>query len=212
MSHIDTAHRLVAILRGLRPEETQETVAMLLEEGFRAIEIPLNSPDPFRSIEIAVRVAQEHGQGDARIGAGTVLHPRDVERLKALGANLVVTPNTDTAVIQAARNAAMHVYPGVFTPSEAHQAVAAGASGLKFFPASVLGASGIKAIMTVLPTDTRCYAVGGVCPDDFATYGAAGLYGFGLGSDLYRPGMELQQIRTNARAAIKARAALVGAS
>lgn len=207
MTLVDMSHRLVAILRGIRPEETQEMIAMLLDEGLRAIEIPLNSPDPFRSIEIAVRVAQERVGQKARIGAGTVLHPHEVERLNVLGANLVVTPNTNIAVIQAASSANMHVFPGVFTPSEAHEAIAAGASGLKFFPANVLGASGIKAIMAILPPEVLCYAVGGIRPADFSTYWSAGLYGFGLGSDLYKPGMDVEQVRAAARNAIQALAA-----
>jgi 2-dehydro-3-deoxyphosphogalactonate aldolase len=160
---------LVAILRGLKPEEARDVVVALVEAGLEAIEIPLNSPDPFRSIEIAVKAAGEH----CLIGAGTVLTAEDTDRLAEAGGRLFVSPNVEPEVIARAARHGMVVMPGVFTPSEALAALAAGASGLKFFPASVLGPSGISAIRAVLPPDTVIAAVGGVGEDNFADYAKA---------------------------------------
>ena len=138
---------LVAILRGVRPEETEAIVGVLIDNGMTAIEIPLNSPDPFRSIEIAVKKAP----AGILVGAGTVLTLEAVERLHDVGGRLLVTPNVDPEIIARARAHGMVTMPGVFTPTEALLAAKAGASGLKFFPASVLGAAGITAIRAVLP-------------------------------------------------------------
>jgi 2-dehydro-3-deoxyphosphogalactonate aldolase len=149
---------LIAILRGVKPEEAEGIVSVLIETGMTAIEIPLNSPEPFRSIDTAVRIAPEH----VLIGAGTVLTTEAVERLHDVGGRLLVTPNVDPDVIARARERGMVTMPGVFTATEALLAVKAGASGLKFFPASVLGASGISAIRAVLPPDSTIAAVGGV--------------------------------------------------
>ena len=191
---------LVAILRGIRPDETEAAIDVLAEAGFTAIEIPLNSPDPFRSIETAARVAPS----GALIGAGTVLKPEEVDRLKDAGGRLVVSPNTVPAVIERAAGFGMVTMPGVMTPSEAFTAIEAGASALKFFPASVLGPSGISAIMAVLPGGTQVGAVGGVSEKSFEDYAAAGIRTFGLGSSLYRPGMAAQEIAARAEAAVRA--------
>ncbi len=203
---IDRDFRLVAILRGIRTAETEGIVTALIEEGFRAIEIPLNSPDPMNSIAAAVRCAERLAPGQCRIGAGTVLSRQDVAGVKAAGGNLIVSPDANPEVIGAARDAGMVCLPGVFTPTEAHAALRAGASGLKFFPASLLGAAGIKAIATILPQGTEIYAVGGVGPDDFADYLAAGVRGFGLGSNLYKPGATAEEVRGKAQQAIRAMA------
>src|SRR5690606_31784657 len=175
---------LVAILRGLKPEEAPGIVAALLEAGFEAIEVPLNSPEPFHSIEAARRLAPDN----VLVGAGTVLTVEEVERLRDAGGNLLVSPNVEPAVIESAAGHGMVTMPGVFTPTEALAAVRAGASALKFFPASVLGPSGIKAIRAVLPPDVPVGAVGGVSESDFAAYYAVGVRTFGLGSSLYKPG------------------------
>ena len=165
---------LVAILRGIRPQETADVVGALLDAGFEAIEIPLNSPDPFASIEIAVNAASE----GVLIGAGTVLSPEEVDRLSRIGGRLVVSPNADPSVIKRSEELGLVSMPGVFTATEAFSALRAGATGLKFFPASVLGASGIAAIRAVLPPATETAAVGGVSHDDFAAYAKAfGGYG-----------------------------------
>ncbi|WP_279481651.1 2-dehydro-3-deoxy-6-phosphogalactonate aldolase [Aureimonas sp. SK2] len=189
---------LVAILRGVKPEEAEGAVATLIEAGFEAIEIPLNSPDAFRSIASAVRLG---GPGHY-IGAGTVLTPEDVDRLAEAGGNLLVSPNVYAAVLKRAAGHGMVTMPGVFTPTEAFQAIAAGASALKFFPASVLGPSGVSAIRAVLPKDREIGVVGGVSEADFEGYAAVGVRTFGLGSSLYKPGMTVGEIRERADKAV----------
>ncbi|WP_159587442.1 2-dehydro-3-deoxy-6-phosphogalactonate aldolase [Chelativorans xinjiangense] len=197
---------LVAILRGLKPEEAPAIVGALLEAGFEAVEVPLNSPEPFRSIELARRLAPE----GVLVGAGTVLTVEDVDRLRDAGGNLLVSPNVEPAVIARAARHGMATMPGVFSPTEALAAVSAGASALKFFPASVLGAAGIKAVMAVLPKDVPVGAVGGVSERDFAAYAAVGVRTFGLGSSLYRPGAEAAEVAEKARAAVAAYDAVFG--
>ena len=196
----DMAYPLVAILRGLKPEEAESVVGSLIEAGFTAIEIPLNSPDPFRSIEIAARLAP----AGCLIGAGTVLTVEDVARLEGAGGRLMVSPNVDPAVIRAAAARGMVTLPGVFTPTEALAAAAAGATGLKFFPASVLGPSGITAIRAVLPKDLTIAAVGGVSEKNFAEYVEAGTTAFGLGSSLYKTGMSAAEVLERAQRTIAA--------
>ncbi|TWC05520.1 2-keto-3-deoxy-phosphogalactonate aldolase [Bradyrhizobium macuxiense] len=191
---------LVAILRGVRPDETSAIVSTLIEAGMTAIEIPLNSPEPFRSIEIAVKRAP----ADVLIGAGTVLSVADVDRLHDAGGRLMVSPNVDVDVLARARDHAMVTMPGVFSPTEALLGARAGASGLKFFPASVLGVSGISAIRAVLPADAMIAAVGGVSDQNFAEYVKAGIRAFGLGSSLYKPGMTAADVAVRAKMTIEA--------
>ncbi|MCO7727100.1 2-dehydro-3-deoxy-6-phosphogalactonate aldolase [Brucella intermedia] len=191
---------LVAILRGIRPEETEAIVGALIETGFEAIEIPLNSPEPFVSIAKAVKLAP----ANVLIGAGTVLSVEDVDRLNDVGGRLLVSPNVDPDVIRRAGQHGMVTMPGVFTPTEAFTAIRAGASALKFFPASVLGADGIKAVCAVLPKDIPVGAVGGVSEADFATYRAAGVSCFGLGSSLYKAGFTAAEVRERAGRAVAA--------
>jgi 2-dehydro-3-deoxyphosphogalactonate aldolase len=191
---------LIAILRGIRPEETQAIVAGLIDSGFTAIEIPLNSPDAFRSIEMAAKMAP----ADVLIGAGTVLTVPDVDRLDAAGGKLLVTPNVEPTVIMRAVEKGMVTMPGVFTPTEALAAARAGASGLKFFPASVLGPAGINAIRAVLPTDLTIAAVGGVSEANFADYIQGNILAFGLGSSLYKVGMSALDVTARAVVTIKA--------
>lgn len=198
---------LVAILRGIRPEETEAVVTALLESGLRAIEIPLNSPDAFRSIEMAVKLAPE----DALIGAGTVLTVEDVAKLDAVGGKLMVSPNVDVDVITAAREKGMVTMPGVLTPTEALLALKAGATGLKFFPASVLGPSGLNAIRAILPKDTLVAAVGGVSDKNFTDYTSIGITAFGLGTSLYKPGMTADDVRARAIATVAAYDLAIGA-
>lgn len=192
--------QLVAILRGLEPDNALAVADALVDAGFEAIEVPLNSPEPFRSIEI---IANRFG-GDVLVGAGTVLTPSDVDRLNDAGGRLMVAPNVDTSVLARAAELGMVTMPGVFSPTEALAAVAAGATALKFFPASVLGASGIKAISAVLPDDAVIGAVGGVSELDFETYAASGIRLFGLGSSIFRPGMDAPQVAARARKAVAA--------
>jgi 2-dehydro-3-deoxyphosphogalactonate aldolase len=191
---------LVAILRGVRPEETPDIVSALIDSGMTAIEIPLNSPDPFRSIEIAVKISP----AGILVGAGTVLTLEAVERLHDIGGRLLVAPNVDPEVIARAWALGMVTMPGVFTATEALLAARVGASCLKFFPASVLGAAGITAIRAVLPADLMIAAVGGVSDRNFADYTRAGIVAFGLGSSLYKPGMTSAEIAVRAKASIGA--------
>jgi 2-dehydro-3-deoxyphosphogalactonate aldolase len=174
---------LVAILRGLTPEEAPEVGEALVQAGFTLIEVPLNSPDPLRSVAIlAERLA-----GRALVGAGTVLTAAQVEAVAAAGGTLVVSPNTDAAVIRASVGAGLVSLPGYQTPTEAFAALAAGATALKLFPADVASPAALKAHRAVLPAGTRVLAVGGVTPDGIAAWRQAGADGFGLGSNLYRP-------------------------
>src|SRR3954447_14178504 len=191
---------LIAILRGLKPEEAEGVVGVLIEHGMTAIEIPLNSPDPFRSIEIAVKMAPR----GILVGAGTVLTTQAVERLHDVGGRLMVSPNVEPEVIARAGELGMVTLPGVFTATEALLAARAGASGLKFFPASVLGAAGIAAIRAVLPAGAMIAAVGGVSDQNFAEYIKGGVTAFGLGSSLYKPGMTAADVAARAKLTIAA--------
>jgi 2-dehydro-3-deoxyphosphogalactonate aldolase len=198
---------LISILRGIKPEETQAIVAVLIEAGMTAIEIPLNSPDAFHSIEMAAKMAP----ADCLIGAGTVLTVEDVDRLDAAGGTLLVTPNVEPAVISRGRDLGMVTMPGCFTATEALSAARAGASGLKFFPAGVLGAAGINGIRAVLPPELTIAAVGGVSDQNFADYTKAGILAFGLGTSLYKPGMTAAEVAERARVTIYAYDAAIGA-
>lgn len=191
---------LVAILRGVRPDEVEAIVETLVDSGFELIEVPLNSPDPFVSIE---RLSKRFGK-DCWIGAGTVLTASDCARVADIGGRLMVSPNVDADVLAVARIRQMVTMPGVFSPTEAFLALRCGASALKFFPASVLGPSGIAAQLAVLPKETMVGAVGGVSDKNLAAYVAAGVRAFGLGSSLYRPGMTAAAVRDTAQASVRA--------
>ncbi|WP_028747749.1 2-dehydro-3-deoxy-6-phosphogalactonate aldolase [Rhizobium mesoamericanum] len=199
--------QLIAILRGIKPEEIESVVGALIDSGLTAIEIPLNSPDPFKSIEIAAKMAP----ANCLIGAGTVLTTAAVVSLNSAGGKLLVTPNVEPEVIVLARNYGMVTMPGVFTPTEALAAARAGATGLKFFPASVLGPSGITAIRAILPPELVIAAVGGVSDKNFGDYTKAGIHAFGLGTSLYKPGMTAAEVAERAKATIYAYDAALGA-
>ena len=199
----DIHKRLIAILRGIRPQECEAIITNLLDAGFTAIELPLNSPDPFQSIAIASHLVKSRLGTTGLVGAGTVLSADEVTQVKQAGGNLIVSPNCDGAVISHAVTLGMSCYPGVFTPTEALSAIAYGATGLKFFPANILGPHGIKAIKAVLPPDIPVYAVGGVSCAEFEDYAKAGCYGFGLGSSLYHKGASAADITSKARKIIK---------
>ena len=192
--------QIIAILRGVTPAEVVAVTKVLVGAGIDMIEVPLNSPEPLVSIASLAKVFA----GQAEIGAGTVLTIADVEAVKAAGGQLVVSPDSNEAVIARTRELGMKSYPGVFTPTDAFRAIKAGATGLKFFPAEVLGPSGIKAMRAVLPKDLPLYAVGGANPDNFREYFDAGCAGFGLGSYIFKPGMGLGEIESRARAAVAA--------
>ncbi|HQT47806.1 MAG: 2-dehydro-3-deoxy-6-phosphogalactonate aldolase [Acidocella sp. 20-63-7] len=192
--------QLVAILRGITPDDIEAVGGALIEAGVEAIEVPLNSPDALKSIARLLRVAPP----SLLVGAGTVLRAAEVEALANIGGRLVVSPNTDAAVLQAAAVRGMVAMPGVFTPSEAFLALRAGASLLKFFPASVLGPAGIAAIRAVLPQDARIGVVGGVGTADFSAFMRVGVRVFGLGTSLYVPGRTAAEVGAQARAAVVA--------
>jgi len=196
--------KLIAILRGIKPEETKAIVKVLLSSGFRVIEIPLNSPEPFASIKITVETAKAHSAKSCLIGAGTVLSVEDVQRVHQAGGNLIVSPNVNQEVIRATKKFDMLSAPGAYTPSECIAALNAGADILKVFPTSNMGAVGIKALAAVLPKGSQICAVGGVGNDDFDAYRKAGAIGFGLGSSLYKSGIQRDEIAKKAEAAVQA--------
>lgn len=189
---------LVAILRGIKPDEAVAIALALVEAGFEAIEVPLNSPDPFDSIARMVKAVP----ASIYVGAGTVLTTTDVAWLHGVGGRLMVSPNVNPEVIAAARDLGLVTMPGVFTATEALLALASGASGLKFFPASALGPVGIGGIRAILPKDTIIGAVGGVAESDFAAYRAAGVTAFGLGGSLYKPGFSVAEVAQRAATAV----------
>ena len=191
---------LIAILRGVTPDEAVAIGEALIGAGIDRIEVPLNSPDPVESVR---RMADALGDR-ATIGAGTVLTPDDVARVADAGGRMIVSPNADPAVIRATKDRGLASYPGVFTATECFAALAAGADGLKVFPASMMGTGGLSALMAVLPKGTEVYAVGGVGPSDFAAWRRAGATGFGLGSSLYRPGQDAGTVAAAARASVAA--------
>jgi 2-dehydro-3-deoxyphosphogalactonate aldolase len=186
---------LVAILRGVTPDEALAIGEALIEAGFVAIEVPLNSPEPLASIRV---LADAFGER-ALIGAGTVRDPADVARIAAAGGRLVVMPHGDAAVIGAAKGRGLLCVPGVATPTEAFAALDAGADALKLFPAEALPPTVVKAWRAVLPADRWLLPVGGIAPQTMAPYLAAGANGFGLGSALYKAGMTPAQVAANAR-------------
>jgi 2-dehydro-3-deoxyphosphogalactonate aldolase len=191
---------LVAILRGIRPDEAVAHTQELVTAGFDAIEIPLNSPDWQRSIADAVAACGKQ----ALIGAGTVLSEGLVDEVASLGGKLIVTPNTDETVIRRSRDRGLYTAIGFATPSEAFAALRAGAQSLKLFPSTTFGPAYVKAIRAVLPKDVPLLAVGGVTPDNLGVFLDAGCTGAGLGSDLYKPGQTPAQTRERADAFIHA--------
>lgn len=182
---------LVAILRGVTPDSVEAIGQTLVEAGFTLIEVPLNSPDPLESI---ARLARTLGER-AVIGAGTVLSVDQVDAVEQAGGRMIVSPNTDIAVVERTVALGMASLPGFFTPSEAFAAIQAGASALKLFPAEAASPKVLKAQRAVLPHDLPLLVVGGVNPDNMAPWREAGADGFGLGSALYKPGAQVERVR-----------------
>lgn len=195
---------LIAILRGVRPDEAVAVGQALIDAGIERIEVPLNSPDPLDSIGA---LASAFGE-TALIGAGTVLTPDQVDEVAAVGGRLIVSPNADADVIARTRALGLQSFPGVYTATECFAALKAGAHGLKIFPAFQMGPSGLKALRDVLPPATEVYAVGGVDAPDFAAWRAIGTTGFGIGGALYKPGATPEDVSTKARALVAAYDAL----
>jgi len=185
---------LVAILRGLPPADALTVGQALVDAGWRLIEVPLNSPQPLQSIELLANALP-----GALVGAGTVLTTQQVREVHAAGGQLVVAPNFDADVVRAASGLGMVCLPGVATATEAFAALAAGAHGLKLFPAELITPPVVKALRAVLPPRTMMLPVGGITPAGMAAYRAAGADGFGLGSALYKPGMAAAAVAANAR-------------
>ncbi len=187
---------LVAIIRGVTPDQVEAVGEAIYHAGIRIIEVPLNSPDPFQSI---AKLARRFGDR-ALIGAGTVLEPEQVSEVRDAGGRLIVSPNTDTRVIEASVAVGLVSAPGYYTPSEAFEALRAGAHGLKLFPAEGASPSVVKAQRAVLPKDVPLLVVGGVRPDNMRAYLDAGANGFGLGSGLYKAGQTPQEVAAQASA------------
>lgn len=195
---------LVAILRGIRPDEAEAVADALHAEGFRVIEVPLNSPDALDSI---ARLARRM-PADTVVGAGTVLSVQAVADVQAAGGRVIVMPHADVAVIREAKARGLYCVPGAATPTEAFAAVHAGADAVKLFPAELVTPAIVKAMRAVLPRELRLLPVGGITPDNMAPYVKAGAAGFGLGSALYSPGFAATEVARRARAFVQAWRAL----
>jgi 2-dehydro-3-deoxyphosphogalactonate aldolase len=195
---------LIAILRGLHPQEAAAVGEVLYVAGFRVIEVPLNSPSPYESI----RTLRQTLPADCLIGAGTVLTAEQVELVKEAGGQVIVMPHSDAKVLRAAKAAGLFLSPGVATPTEAFAALEEGADILKLFPAEQMGPAVVKAWLAVLPSGTVLAPVGGITPDNMQAFIDAGVKGFGLGSGLFKPGMTPEQVAVNAKAYVAAWKAL----
>jgi len=191
---------IIAILRGVKPAEAVGIAGVILAAGIDKIEVPLNSPSPFDSINAIVKAYGDQ----ALIGAGTVLTTAQVKQVRSAGGQLVVSPNCDPAVIAATIAEGMQSWPGVFTPSEALAALQAGATGLKLFPGDMAGPKGLQAMRAILPLGTQVYAVGGAAPDNFSKWIEAGADGFGIGSAIYKPGDTAETVAAKAQAIVAA--------
>ncbi|MBN6775189.1 MULTISPECIES: 2-dehydro-3-deoxy-6-phosphogalactonate aldolase [Pseudomonas] len=195
---------LIAILRGLQPQDAAAVGEVLYAAGFRVIEVPLNSPSPYESIATLRKTLP----ADCLIGAGTVLTAQQVQQVKDAGGQVIVMPHSDAKVLRAAKAAGLYLSPGVATPTEAFAALEEGADILKLFPAEQMSPAVVKAWLAVLPAGTVLAPVGGITPDNMQAFLDAGVKGFGLGSGLFKPGMTPEQVAVNAKAYVAAWKAL----
>ena len=186
---------IIAILRGVRPEEVLQIAACVVDSGITQIEVPMNSPDVFDSIQLLHDELAEH----IAVGAGTVTNINQVKTLESIGIDFIVSSNFDPKVVEATKNAGMLSYPGVITPTECFSALNCGADGLKFFPASLLGEANLIALKAVLPDKIPLYMVGGVGPENFSSWFNAGATGFGIGSGIYKAGDTSQSVAMKAK-------------
>lgn len=191
---------IVAILRGITPEEAVLVGEAVVAAGIRLVEVPLNSPDPLTSIRRLAAALE----GKALVGAGTVLTPADVDAVAGAGGTLIVSPNTDVEVIRHSKRRGLVSLPGFFTPSEAFAALGAGADALKLFPAELASPTVVKALRAVLPKSSRLLIVGGVSPQNIPAYLTVGADGFGIGSDIYKPGRDADEVGLRAAALVAA--------
>ena len=193
-------NRLIAILRGLTPDEAVAQGEAIFNAGWRCLEVPLNSPQPFDSIRL---LAERFGD-TALVGAGTVLTPEDVQRVKDVGGKLIVAPNTDDDVVKKSLELGMVVMPGVYTATEAFHAYKLGVRYLKLFPADSLGPSYVKALKSVLPKDAKVIPTGGISVETIADFNSAGCHAFGVGSQLYKKGVSPEEVGRRAQALTEA--------
>ena len=186
---------IIAILRGVRPNEVLEIATTIVDSGITQIEVPMNSPDVFDSIQLLHNELDDH----IAIGAGTVTNINQVKVLKDIGIDFIVSPNFDPKVVEATKAARMLSYPGVITPTECFSAINCGADALKFFPATLLGEANLMALKAVLPENIPLYMVGGVEPENFFSWFGAGATGFGIGSGIYRAGDSSENVAKKAK-------------
>ena len=190
---------LIAILRGITPLEAESVSDVLIEAGISIIEVPLNSPQPFETIERMVKFHGEHGI----FGAGTILNEHDVLRVQEVGGKIIVSPNLNTLVIKKTKELNLISIPGVFTATECFDALDSGADALKIFPASLLKEENFRALQAVLPENTISIAVGGINENSFPSWLQVNIHGFGLGSNLYKPGMLVEEVKSKAENIVK---------
>ena len=198
------SREIIAILRGVTPDEVLDIGQALVDAGVDRIEVPLNSPDPLRSIALLASGLS----GQAQIGAGTVLSAENVKAVQGAGGTLIVSPDCNPAVIDQTKSLGLASYPGVATATECFTALRHGADGLKFFPAFLIGSKGLGAIKAVLPPEAKTYAVGGVGPDNFDDWFAAGVTGFGIGTGIFKPGFTAETVAAKAAQIVSAYDAL----
>ena len=189
---------IIAILRGIKPEEVLDIVHVIVDSGITQVEVPLNSPRAFESIELI----RDEFKGSIQFGAGTVTDVEQVEILSRIGVDFIVSPNFEYSVVKATKEADILSYPGVITPTECFSALNSGADGLKFFPASLLGEANLIAIKAVLPSNIPIYMVGGVGPENFSSWFKAGASGFGIGSGIYKAGESASAVAKKAESII----------